>query len=106
MTQKEIQRQIAAIKDELKRNKKMSELDRIALHDELHYLKVLVLDRAKYDQLEEVLGECFDIELLPKIEEDWNAFYNDPEAYAGTVVVDMVNQYIDEQPVRGGRVVW
>lgn len=55
---------------------------------------------AKYDQLERVLGECFDPALLPKIEKDWNAFYNDPERYIGTVVIAMVNQYIDEQPVR------
>lgn len=54
----------------------------------------------KYEQLEQILGECFDPELLPKIEKDWNAFYTDPEKYAGTVVVKMVNQYIDEQPVR------
>lgn len=54
----------------------------------------------KYDEIEEVLGECFDAELLPKMEKAWNAFYNAPQAYAGTVVVDMVNQWIDEQPVR------
>ena len=54
----------------------------------------------KYEQIERVLGECFDPELLTKIEEDWNEFYNNPEKYEGTVVVAMVNQYIDEQPVR------
>lgn len=55
---------------------------------------------SKYWILEEVLGEPFDSRLLPKMEHDWNAFYNNPKAYAGTIVVDMVNQWIDEQPVR------
>lgn len=54
----------------------------------------------KYEQLEKVLGECFDPALLPEIEDKWNEFYNNPEAYVGTVVVKMVNQWIDEQPVR------
>lgn len=51
----------------------------------------------KYEQLEKVLGECFDPALLPAIEEDWNEFYNNPEKYEGTVVVKMVNKYIDDQ---------
>lgn len=54
----------------------------------------------KYWILEKVLGEPFDSRLLPKMRKAWKAFYEDPEAYAGTVVVDMVNQWIDEQPVR------
>ena len=54
----------------------------------------------KYEEIEEVLGECFDPELLPKMEKSWKAFYNEPQKYARTVVVDMVNQWIDEQPVR------
>ena len=29
--------------------------------------------------------------------DDWRAFCNDPEKYRGTVVVDMVNQYIEEE---------
>ena len=55
---------------------------------------------SKYEQIEEVLGECFDPELLPKLEKSWKAFYCEPTKYAGTVVVDMVNQWIDEQPAR------
>jgi len=31
------------------------------------------------------------------IADDWRAFCNDPEKYRNTVVVDMVNQYIDEE---------
>ena len=31
------------------------------------------------------------------MENDWNAFYNNPSRYANTVVVDMVNQWIDEK---------
>lgn len=54
----------------------------------------------KYEEIEEVLGECFDPELLSEMEKSWKAFYNEPQKYAGTVVVDMVNQWIDEQPVR------
>lgn len=54
----------------------------------------------KYWILEKVLGEPFDSRLLPKMRKAWKAFYEDPEAYAGTVVVDMVNQWIDEQPAR------
>ena len=59
----------------------------------------------KYSQIESVLGECFDPELLPEMEKMWGAFYKTPDKYAGTVVVDMVNQWIDEQPVRwkGGK---
>lgn len=55
---------------------------------------------SKYEEIENVLGECFDAELLPQMEHDWNAFYNNPSKYTGTVVVEMVNQWIDEQPVR------
>lgn len=50
----------------------------------------------KYNQLEKVLGECFDSELLPELEFNWRAFYNEPEKYNGSVVVAMVNQWIDE----------
>lgn len=54
----------------------------------------------KYEQLEKVLGECFDPELLPKMEQKWNEFYNNPEKYSGTIIVKMVNQWIDEQPIK------
>lgn len=54
---------------------------------------------AKYNELEDVLGECFDIGLLPKMEKAWRAFYEEPRKYAGTVVVEMVNQWIDKQPL-------
>lgn len=51
----------------------------------------------KYIEIENVLGECFDINMLTEMENDWNAFYNNPSRYANTVVVDMVNQWIDEK---------
>lgn len=51
----------------------------------------------KYNEIENVLGECFDIHLLTEMEHDWNAFYNNPSQYANTVVVDMVNKWIDEK---------
>lgn len=51
----------------------------------------------KYTEIENVLGECFDINMLTEMENDWNAFYNNPSRYANTVVVDMVNQWIDEK---------
>lgn len=57
-------------------------------------------DMQKYEEIEDVLGECFDPRLLPQLEHGWNEFYNNPSKYAGTVVVEMVNQWIDEQPVR------
>lgn len=53
-----------------------------------------------YERIEAVIGECFDPALLPKIEEEWKAFYRNPEKYAGTEVVKMVDQWIDEQPLR------
>lgn len=28
---------------------------------------------------------------------DWNAFTKEPEKYANSIVVDMVNQYLDER---------
>lgn len=51
----------------------------------------------KYEQLEKVLGKPFDYTLLFKLEEGWNAFYNDPEKYNGSIAVAMVNQWIEEQ---------
>ena len=47
---------------------------------------------SKNEQIEEVLGECFDPELLPKLEKSWKAYYCEPTKYAGTVVVDLVNK--------------
>lgn len=55
---------------------------------------------SKYDVIEDILGECFDAELLTAMQREWKAFYNAPEKYRGTIVVDMVNQWIDGQPVR------
>ena len=60
----------------------------------------------KYERIEAVVGECFDPALLPKLQEAWREFYDNPEKYAGTVVAKMVDQWIDEQPARwtGGKV--
>lgn len=55
---------------------------------------------SKYNQIEAVLGEGFDPELLPKMEQEWKTFYNNPEQYRGTVIINMVNQWIDESPLR------
>lgn len=54
----------------------------------------------KYNQIESVLGECFDIQLLEKLHKEWRAFYENPEKYRDTVVVEMVNLWIDSQPIR------
>lgn len=42
MTTEQIIKRIEAIKDELKRNKKLAGFDRIILHDDLKYLKSLL----------------------------------------------------------------
>ena len=48
--------------------------------------------------INEVLGrtDLIDADVVC-IADDWRAFCNDPEKYRNTVVVDMVNQYIEEE---------
>ena len=58
------------------------------------------MNNYKYEQIESVLGECFDPRLLDKLETEWKAFYENPEKYRGTVIVDMVNLWIDSQQTR------
>ena len=47
-----------------------------------------------------IIENMFDIWLsqkqLEKIKEGWNAFYNDPLKYEGTIVVDMVRLDVRE----------
>lgn len=50
-----------------------------------------------YEKLREVLGRDFDPDLIPQIEKMWNAFYENPQKYKNTVVVAMVNLWIDNQ---------
>ena len=51
----------------------------------------------KYNQLKEVLGTSFSINLLANIEYDWHEFYTNTEKYRNNaIVVDMVNLYLDE----------
>ena len=40
--------------------------------------------------IENMLDMCLSQKQLEKIKEGWNAFYNDPLKYEGTIVVDMV----------------
>lgn len=52
----------------------------------------------KLQEIEDVLGirlkgGTYD---LPDIEEAWREFYNDPQKYEGSVVVDMVLQWYKE----------
>ena len=50
-----------------------------------------------YKKLRDVLGRDFDPDLMPKIEKMWKAFYENPQRYKNTVVVAMVNLWIDNQ---------
>lgn len=34
---------------------------------------------------------------LEAIKESWNAFYNNPADYKGTIVIDMVKQFVEQQ---------
>ena len=43
-----------------------------------------------------VLGREVTEDEMQYIYEDWRAFHDDPTHYAGTAVVQMVNQYLDE----------
>ena len=45
--------------------------------------------------LEHVLNRFLASWEIERIRDGWNAFYEDPKAYAGTVVVDMVNHALD-----------
>lgn len=54
----------------------------------------------KYERIEAVLGECFDPALLPGIEEEFGAFFDNPEGFLGTEMVETVNNWIDQQPLR------
>ena len=51
-----------------------------------------------FSRVQKVLGrddlDYWDVHEL--IAEEWAAFYDEPEKYAGSVVVDMVNQFLDE----------
>ncbi len=47
--------------------------------------------------LEEVLGRPVSESVAIRMESQWAAFYEEPEKYKGTVVVDMVNLWIDEK---------
>ena len=51
-----------------------------------------------YNRIKKVLGredlDYWDVHEL--IAEEWAAFYDEPEKYAGSVVVDMVNKFLDD----------
>lgn len=56
------------------------------------------MENKKIKEIEEALGiklrgGVYDLEMF---ERGWNAFYKNPLAYVGTVVVDMVNQWYRE----------
>ncbi len=55
----------------------------------------------KYTQVENVLGECFNIDLLDRMKVDWLAFYTHPSKFKDTIVVDMIKSWIEEQYKEG-----
>ena len=62
------------------------------------YLPIMKDTNDIYSRVQKVLGredlDYWDVHEL--IAEEWAAFYDEPEKYAGSVVVDMVNQFLDE----------
>lgn len=47
--------------------------------------------------IEEVLANKISDEALDLIYNDWKAFYTEPRKYKGTVVVNMILQYLEEE---------
>lgn len=46
--------------------------------------------------IENVLDMWLTQKQLDAIEEDWNAFYNNPMLYKNSIVVDMIKQFLME----------
>ena len=51
-------------------------------------------------EVERVLGIELTEEQLEYVKVGWNAFYNNPSAYEGSVVVDMVKLGLDCKPLQ------
>lgn len=51
---------------------------------------------SKQALIENVLDRFVTSAELKALESDWKAFYNDPCKYKGTVVVELVNSYLDK----------
>lgn len=47
--------------------------------------------------IENILDMWLTQRQLEKIKGDWGAFYNDPVKYRGTVVIEMVKEYLREK---------
>lgn len=50
----------------------------------------------KTQEISKALGRPLTDEQMQYVYEDWNEFHNNTSKYANSVVIDMVNQYLDE----------
>lgn len=61
-----------------------------AMHDDIRY------DKAQQDKVEHILDRQLTDSGIALIKNDWKAFYNNPEEYKDSVVIDMILQYLRE----------
>ena len=55
-----------------------------------------ILKREKKVLIENVLGTQLTEEQLADVEINWNAFYKEPDKYRNSVVIDMVNLFLQD----------
>lgn len=52
---------------------------------------------AEKDKVEEILGRTISDSIYEQLSIDWRAFAKDPEIFRDSVVLDLINHWVNEQ---------